>query len=34
MNEILFGFFAASITASASFLCGIIWQELINQEDN
>lgn len=30
MNYVLFGAYAATITAAASFLCGIIYQEIIN----
>ena len=30
MNYVLFGAFAATITAAASFLCGIIYQEVLN----
>ena len=30
MNYILFGAYAATITAAASFLCGIIYQEVLN----
>ena len=30
MNYVLFGAYAATITAAASFLCGIIYQEVIN----
>lgn len=31
-NYILFGAYSSTICALAGFLCGIIWQELINQE--
>lgn len=30
MNYVLFGAYAATITAAASFLCGIIYQEILN----
>lgn len=30
MNYVLFGAYAATLTAVASFLCGIIYQEVIN----
>jgi len=30
MNYVLFGAYAATITAAASFLCGIIYQEITN----
>ena len=30
MNYVLFGAYAATITAAASFLCGVIYQEVIN----
>lgn len=30
MNYVLFGAYAATITAAASFLCGVIYQEIIN----
>jgi len=29
-NYVLFGAYAATITAAASFLCGVIYQEIIN----
>lgn len=29
MNYVLFGAYAATITAAASFLCGMIYQEVI-----
>lgn len=30
MNYILFGAYAATVTAAASFICGYIYQEVIN----
>ena len=30
MNYILFGAYAATVTAAASFVCGYIYQEVIN----
>ena len=34
MNEIIFGAYAATVTAAASFACGYIWQTLIQENDN
>ena len=30
MNYVLFGAYAATVTAAASFICGYIYQEVIN----
>lgn len=30
MNYVFFGAYAATITAAASFLCGMIYQEVLN----
>ena len=30
MNYVLFGAYAATITAAASLICGMIYQEVIN----
>ena len=34
MNELLFGAYAATVTAAASFICGYIWQTLIQENIN
>ena len=34
MNEIIFGAYAATVTAVAGFVCGYIWQTLIQEIDN
>ena len=34
MNELIFGAYAATVTAAASFICGYIWQTLIQEGIN